>query len=143
MYNILSNDAVKGNITMKAFDNKAYELEAKEKWGKTEAYRESSAKTAGYFKDKWNDVLGGMNDIFAQFASCKKSGESADSESAINLAKKLQDYISTNFYNCTKEILLGLSQMYVCDERFKNNIDTSGEGTAEFVSDAIKHYCKK
>ena len=28
------------------------------------------------------------------------------------------------------------------DERFKNNIDKAGEGTAEFVSEAIKIYCK-
>ena len=45
--------------------------------------------------------------------------------------------------DCTNEILAGLGQMYVCDERFKNNIDKNGEGTAEFVTEAIKIYCKK
>ena len=33
--------------------------------------------------------------------------------------------------------------MYVMDERFKNNIDKNGEGTAEYVSKAIALYCKK
>ena len=37
----------------------------------------------------------------------------------------------------------GLGQMYVMDERFKNNIDKNAEGTAEFVSKAIDVYCKK
>lgn len=140
----------KGEITMSAFDNSEYEAvrqqyedEAKQRWGATDAYKESQAKTAGYSNDKWNDVLAGMNGVLAEFAECKKCGESADSDTAQQLVKKLQDYITANFYHCTDDILAGLGQMYVCDERFKNNIDKNGEGTAEFVAEAIKTYCKK
>mgnify|MGYP003309463758 CR=1 FL=1 len=122
---------------------KQYEEEAKAKYSSTDAYKESQAKTAGYSKEKWNDVLAGMNGVFAEFAECKKCGESADSDTAQRLVKKLQDYITANFYHCTDDILAGLGQMYVCDERFKKNIDKNGEGTAEFVSEAIKIYCKK
>ena len=142
--------AEKGEITMSAFDNSEYETarqqyedEAKQRWGGTDAYKESQAKTASYSKDKWNDVLTGMNGIFAEFAECKNCGNSSDSETAQQLVKKLQDYITANFYHCTDDILAGLGQMYVCDERFKNNIDRNGEGTAEFVAEAIKIYCKK
>ena len=142
--------AEKGEIIMSVFDNSEYETarqqyedEAKQRWGGTDAYKESQAKTAGYSKDKWNDVLAGMNGVFAEFAECKKCGESADSDAAQRLVKKLQDYITANFYHCTDDILAGLGQMYVCDERFKNNIDKNGEGTAEFVAEAIKIYCKK
>ena len=142
--------AEKGEITMSAFDNSEYETarqqyedEAKLRWGATDAYKESQAKTAGYSKEKWNDVLAGMNGIFCEFSECKNCGESADSETARRLVKKLQDYITANFYHCTDDILAGLGQMYVCDERFKNNIDKCGEATAEFVAEAIKIYCKK
>lgn len=142
--------AEKGEITMSAFDNSEYETarqqyedEAKQRWGDTDAYKESRVKTAGYSKDKWNDVLGGLNGVFAEFAACKKCGDSIDSEKAQRLVKKLQDYITANFYYCTDDILAGLGQMYVCDERFKNNVDSHGEDTAEFVSEAIKIYCKK
>lgn len=142
--------AEKGEITMSAFDNSEYETarqqyedEAKQHWGGTDAYKESQEKTRSYSKDKWNDVLAGLNGVFAEFAECKKCGESADSDAAQQLVKKLQDYITGNFYHCTNEILAGLGQMYVFDERFKNNIDRNGEGTAEFVSEAIKIYCKK
>ena len=142
--------AEKGEITMSVFDNSEYETtrqqyedEAKQRWGGTDAYKESQEKTAGYSKDKWNDVLTGLNGVFAEFAECRNSGESADSETAQRLVKKLQDYITANFYHCTDDILAGLGQMYVCDERFKNNIDKNGEGTAEFVSKAIKIYCGK
>ena len=142
--------AEKGEITMSAFDNSEYETarqqyedEAKLRWGATDAYKESQAKIAGYSKDKWNDVLAGMNGVFAEFAECKNCGESADSDMAQQLVKKLQDYITANFYHCTDEILAGLGHMYVGDERFRNNIDSHGEGTVEFVSEAIKFYCKK
>lgn len=58
------------------------------------------------------------------------------------IGKKLQDYITRNFYHCTDEILAGLGEMYVCDERFKKNIDKHAVGTSEFISKAIKIYCK-
>ena len=118
-----------------------HNTEAHERWGGTDAYKESQAKTAGYSKEKWNDVLAGMNGVFAEFAECKKCGESTDSETAQQLVKKLQDYITANFYHCTNDILAGLGQMYVCDERFKNDIDSHGEGTAEFAAEAIRGYC--
>ena len=142
--------AEKGEITMSAFDNSEYETarqqyedEAKQRWGDTDAYKESQAKTADYSKDKWNDVLGGLNGVFAEFTACRNGGDSADSETAQQLVKKLQDYITAHFYHCTNDILSGLGQMYVCDERFKQNIDSHGEGTAEFVFEAIKIHCGK
>ena len=141
--------ATKGEITMSAFDNSEYETarqqyedEVKQRWGGTDAYKESQAKTAGYSKEKWNGVLAGMNDVFVEFAECKKCGCRADSDTAQRLVKKLQDYITANFYHCTDDILAGLGQMYVCDERFKNNIDKNGEGTAVFVAEATSIFCK-
>ena len=58
--------------------------------------------------------------------------------------KKLQDYITEHFYNCTNQILSGLGQMYACGGEFTANIDNyGGEGTAEFVKNAIDIYCKE
>ena len=59
------------------------------------------------------------------------------------LAAKLQAHITENFYTCTDKILTGLGKMYVCDVRFKSNIDKYGEGTAEFAAEAIAIYCRK
>ncbi len=140
--------AKKGKITMTAFDNsdyetarKQYEVEAKQRWGKTAAYKEHSKKTANYTKDKWQEINDGLMAIFTKVAECKKNGNTANSDEAQSLVKELQDYITENYYTCTKEILAGLGQMYVADERFKTNIDKHGDGTAEFVSKAIEIYC--
>jgi len=72
-----------------------------------------------------------------------KNGGEPVSDEAQDLVKALQTHITENYYNCTNEILAGLGQMYVADERFRNNIDKHADGTAQFISDAIKIYCGK
>ena len=78
-----------------------------------------------------------------EFAVCMKNGKTPDSTEAQSLVKSLQDYISENYYPCSNQILAGLGQMYVADERFQNNIDKHGEGTATFIRAAIEGYCHK
>ena len=139
------DDAMKGANVMKAFDNsefEKYKAEAKEKWGKTDAWKEHSEKTKNYTKDKWQNAEEGLNAIFAEFGDCRASGNEAASEAAQELVEKLQNYITDHFYTCTKQILSGLGQMYVMDERFRENIDKNGEGTADFVSKAIGIFCQ-
>ena len=80
--------------------------------------------------------------IFAKFSECRNNGNTADSDEAQALVKELQDYITENYYTCTNQILAGLGQMYIADERFKNNINKNGNGTADFASKAIEIYCK-
>ena len=116
--------------------------EVEEKWGQTDAYNEYTEKTKGYSKDNFNAMGEGLENILEEFAVCMNGGSSPDSTDAQDLVEKLQSYITENFYTCTNEILSGLGQMYVADERFKNNIDKHSLGTAEFVSKAIKVYCK-
>ena len=118
--------------------NKEYRTEVFDCWGNTDAYREHEQKTKNYTKEKWAEANDGMMAIFAEFATCKESGASADSTKAQALVAKLQAHITANYYTCTDEILAGLGKMYVADERFKKNIDKYGEGTAEFVAAAIK-----
>ena len=118
-----------------------YETEACERWGETAAYREHEQKTKNYTKEKWAEANEGLMAIFAEFAACKNSGVSASSAEAQALVAKLQAYITANYYTCTDEILAGLGQMYVADERFKKNIDKYGDGTAEFASKAIAVFC--
>ena len=122
---------------------KNYETEVRSRWGNTDAYREHEQKTKNYTKEKWVEANDGLMAIFAEFAACNASGASADSAEAQALVAKLQAHITANYYTCTDEILAGLGQMYVADDRFKKNVDKSGEGTAEFAAGAIAVYCRK
>mgnify|MGYP003289530133 CR=1 FL=1 len=139
--------AEKGEYVMTAFENKEYEEtrkqyeeEAKKRWGGTDAYKEHQEKTKGYSKEKWQEANAGLDVIFEEFANCKADGATPDSQEARALVEKLQNYITEQYYTCTDAILAGLGQMYVADERFRKNIDKHGEGTAAFVSEAIKKY---
>ena len=117
-------------------------IEIRDRYGNTAAYREHEQKTKNYTKEKWAEANDGLMAIFAEFAACKVSGASADSAEVQALVAKLQAHITANYYTCTDEILVGLGEMYVADERFKKNINKCGEGTANFVSEAIEIYCK-
>ena len=143
------DDAVKGvKINMKVFDNSEFEekreeyaREAKEKWGNTEAYSEFEKKTGSFSPDDIRSLAAGIDEVMAEFAECMKNGSAPDSAEAKDLVRKLQNYITETSYTCTDEILAGLGKMYTADERFRKNIDRHGEGTAQFISDAIDKYC--
>lgn len=145
----LVEDTIEGENTMsfKEFDmseiekiKKEYAAEVKARWGDTEAYAESEEKTANYDSEKWNFLNEEGTAILKEFGELRTL--SPDNEKIQSLVKKWQEYITNNFYNCTKEILAGLGLMYVQDERFSENIDKNGEGTAKFISEAIEIYCK-
>lgn len=128
----------RGEETMdfSAFDRskeEAYAAEAKARWGETEAYRVYERKP------KQPDAADGLMVIFADFGALKDGDPASNAAQA--KVKALQNYISANYYPCTDEILFGLGQMYVADERFKANIDEAGgEGTAAFAQKAIAVY---
>ena len=115
-----------------------YAREAKEKWGKTEAYQEFEAKTAGKDMTSAADKL---MDIFRQFGEIRHLSP-ADTQ-AQDLVKKLQAFITENYYTCTNQILLGLGQMYAAPGEMNENIDKAGgEGTGVFAKEAITIYCR-
>ena len=120
---------------------KAFEQEAKEKWGQTPAFKEYEEKQLS--EQKQNSLAAEMDRIMAKFAVCMRKGETPDSVQAQSLVKTLQNYITEHYYRCTTEILAGLGQMYVADERFKNNIDKHADGNAAFICEAIAVYCHK
>ena len=103
-----------------------YKTEVRERWGNTDVYREHEKKTKNYTKEKWAEINGGLMAIFAEFAERKNSGFDANSPEVQSLVVKLQEYITPNYYTCTGEILAGLGQMYVADERFKKSINKYG-----------------
>ena len=113
----------------------------KERWGKTDAYRQSQLKTNGYSPEQWEAIHNETEAIYASFVANMEK-DAAD-PAVQELVAKWQDNITRHYYDCTKEILAGLGLMYVHDERFKENIDNHAEGLAQFMSDAIGIYTTK
>ena len=116
-----------------------YKEETKQKYGKSDAYKESKEKTSKYSKNDWENIIGDAGAIYEELAKLMDRKPSDDEVQV--LVQKWRDYITNNFYNCTIEIFRGLALMYVVDERFTNNIDKYGQGLAQFLSDAMNIYC--
>ena len=115
-----------------------YDSEVKEKWGSTNQYKEFINKNKN--KNELEIINNELMDLFNELGMLKQ--EAIKSEVVQNKIKELQEFITKNYYNCTDEILKSLGQMYVNDERFKRNIDKAGgDGTTEFVNQAIIVYC--
>ncbi len=136
---------VKGVATMdfEVFDKseiEQYKAEARAKWGETQAYNEFEQRAAKQSDRKRDEIADQIMTIFAEIGALRRLSPSA-SEVQEKIAS-LQKFISNNYYSCTDEILHSLGQMYVDDQRFKNTIDKAGgNGTAEFVRQAISVYC--
>lgn len=118
----------------------AYAAQAKERWGKTDAYREFEKKTAGQTPAQQKDAGEGLMDIFREFGAIRHTSPASPEAQA--LVAKLQDYITGHYYTCTKQILRGLGQLYIAGDSMTENIDNAGgEGTAAFVNKAIGIFC--
>ena len=137
----LARETLKTGVTPMKFDafdkteQARFAAEVKEKWGGTAAYQE-------YQQREENSSAGDFAELMSQFAALGKLKNLAPA--AQNAICKLQQFITDHFYTCTPEILAGLGEMYIIDERFRENIDKAGgEGTAAFVSKAIAVYCGK
>lgn len=119
-----------------------YAAQAKASWGNTPEYREFEEKSKNRTAQEEQTISTQMMGIFAEFGTMLKLDPSA--EKVQSQVKKLQDFITENFYNCSDEILYSLGSMYVNGGDFTENIDmTGGKGTAEFVFKAITIYCNK
>ena len=129
-------------MDFRAFDRsrlEEYERKAKEMWGDTEAYREYEKKTEGYSGEMIEKTAEDMMKIFAEFG--KIQDKSPDSTEAQGLVRKLQAFITDNYYTCTDQILAGLGLMYAAGGEMTDNIDAAGgAGTAEFAAEAIRVY---
>ncbi len=127
-----------------AFDTKKmdeYAAQAKESWGKTEAYKEFEEKRKGWTEETEKNLELEVMSLFAGFGEMKDLDPGDEKVQA--QVKKLQDYFTEHFYNCTNQILSGLGRMYASGGEFTENIDRyAGEGTAEFTHKAIEIYCK-
>ena len=132
------------HMSFKAFDKSkmdAYAAQAKEKWGKTQAYQEFEEKTKGQTQEQQLSDGDRLMDIFREFGQIRDQDPAGADAQA--LVKKLQDFITANYYTCTKQILAGLGQMYVAGDSMTDNINAAGgEGTADFASRAIGFFCQ-
>lgn len=112
--------------------------EAQERWGETDAYKESARRTKGYSDDDWATIKAEAEGIEMGLAAALTEGDAPDSQRAMDLAEAWREHIGRWFYPCSHEMLMGLSQMYTGDPRFKEHYEERAEGLAEYLAEAIR-----
>lgn len=119
------------------FDPARYAEEVEQRWGDTDAYRESARRTKSYTKATWQQIGREAAEVNDAFLALMAAGVPAHSPQARAVAERHRAHIAKWFYDCTPEIHRGLGQMYVTDPRFTENIDKAGPGLAAYMSAAI------
>ncbi len=118
--------------------NDTHAAEPKERWGNTEAYKESARRTKNLTKEQVAEIKQELEDIESGFAEAMAAGATADSERAMDLAEEARLHIDRRYYPCAPKMHVALAEMYTADPRFQAHYDDRAEGLAEFVAEAIR-----
>ena len=133
-----------GNMDFSAFDKtkqKEYAKEAKNRWGKTDAYAEFAQKSKGRSEETETALGAGLMGLFVKLGQMRD--QAPESEPVQAWVGELQAYITDHYYTCTKPILNNLGFMYADGGEMNQNIDkAAGDGTGIFAQQAIEVYCK-
>ncbi|MFE9970626.1 MerR family transcriptional regulator [Streptomyces hirsutus] len=119
------------------FDPDQYEDEVQERWGDTDAYRQSRQRTASYTKDDWKRVTEELDSLHLRMADLMSAGTPADSEEAMDAAEEHRLFITGAYYDCGHEMHTCLGEMYVADPRFTRTYENIRPGLAVYLRDAI------
>ncbi|WP_156727387.1 MerR family transcriptional regulator [Streptomyces apocyni] len=120
------------------FDPDAYTEEAAQRWGDSDAYKESRRRTASYTKEDWQRINDEFAAIHARMGDLLARGLPADSAEAMDVAEEHRGFISRHHYACSYDIHTGLGEMYVADERFTAFYESIRPGLAAYLRDAIR-----
>lgn len=120
------------------FEPSRYEDEVKERWGDTDAHRESARRTSRYTKADWERYKAESDAIMTEAARLFRSSAAPDSVAAMDVAERHRQSIDRWFYPCAHAFHRGLADLYEADSRFAANIDKYAEGLTEWWSSAIR-----
>jgi DNA-binding transcriptional MerR regulator len=120
------------------FDPSRYEDEVRERWGDTEAYRESARRTSRYSKADWERYQAEAEAIMREAARLFRAGAAADGAEAMAVAERHRLSIDRWFYPCAPGMHSALADMYEADARFAENTDRYAPGLTPWWSAAIR-----
>jgi len=119
-------------------DVKEYQYEVKQRWGNTEAYKQSQAKVSKMTKAQMQKLKEDGTKHTQTIADNMYKG--IDHPDVQALIKKSHEGVNF-FYECSLDMFHNLGQMYVDDPRFTAYYEKFAPGLAVFMRDAINYYC--
>ena len=119
----------------KYFDGE-YATEAEQRWGDTDKWAQSQARTQQMTKEQWAEVKVEMETFEADLGAAVRAGTPVDGDAAAVLAERHRASIE-RYYDCSHEFQVCLAQMYLSDPRFTEHYEQIEPGTAQWLHDAI------
>jgi DNA-binding transcriptional MerR regulator len=116
--------------------SETYAAEAEQRWGTTEAWRQSQRRTAAMTKQDWIDLKAEGDALLADLAAAKRAGVAPGSPAADALAARHRASIE-RFYDCDAAMHRGLVEMYLADDRFTRYYDDAEPGLAQYLYDVV------
>ena len=120
------------------FNPDEYEVEVQERWGETDAYKQSAERTKRYTKADWAEIKAEMDANTEAFVALMDASVAADSPEAMALAEAKRAHISKWFYDCPVEFYVNMACIWVNDPRFTKNIDKARPGLAAYSYAAVQ-----
>ena len=120
------------------FDPAEHEAEAQDRWGDTDAYRESARRAERYGEDDWRAVQKEQEAVYAEAAQVLQAGGAPDSTEAMDVAERHRASIERWFYPCSAEMHVNLAGLWEADARYAQAIDAHGPGLTAFLAAAVR-----
>ncbi len=119
-----------------------YSTQAKALYGKTDAYKEFSQKSAQRTKEQEKDLGAEVMNFFAKLGKMRPCDPACETAQA--WAKELQEFFTAHYYTCTPQILGSLAEIYAGGGSMTENIDkVGGSGTGAFAKEVIDLYIQE
>ncbi|HMR01590.1 MAG TPA: MerR family transcriptional regulator [Candidatus Gracilibacteria bacterium] len=117
-----------------------YQEEAKLRWGKTDAWKQSQERLKNWSKDDMKRIQEEGKAILAKIADVMDKGPRDE-----GVQKLVEEYLQhmNRFYDCSKMMFRNLGTMYSEDERFAAYYEKIAPGLAAFMTEAIHMYCDR
>ena len=119
------------------FDPAEYDEAARERWGHTDAYRDSARRTAGYGEREWSEIRAEADQVVRDFTTLLQRGEPATGERARAVAERHRQHMTRWFYPVSPQMHRNLAEMYIADPRLSANYEQVAAGLAAYVHDAV------
>jgi len=135
----MEDEELYGGFTKEEMER--YSDEARQRWGHTEAYKQSAERVKKMGKVGLNKVLEESGKNTQAIAQAMGDGLSPKSEKVQRLIAKHYDGLHA-FYEPDPEMYKGLANMYVEDERFRAFYEKIAPGLAEFMRKSMLLYAE-
>lgn len=114
-----------------------YEGEAEERWGETDAWKQSQRRTKNYGRAEWEQIKAETDQIQETLTRLMTSGVAYDTVEAMDAVEEHRQQITRWFYDCSPAMHRNLGDLYISDPRFTASYDEHASGLSTWVRDAI------